>query len=115
MRIAAFASAILFPLSGLVAACGGATGSSSAASATLPSRAAIERRLSARLETDPNRTVCERVASAFAAGNRDALRPLFDFASLVERIVAHGGVPRGPWRRLKPETLMLSLETRAFR
>ncbi len=84
----------------LASACGAST-SAQSSNDTLPSRTTIERRLSTRLEADPNHDLCVRIASDFASGNHDALRPMFDFASLVERIVAHGGVPEATVAQLR--------------
>ena len=71
--------------------CGASTASSG--TTTTPSRAVVAQRLETRLASDPNRALCERVATSFASGNTDTLRPLFDFAAFAERIIARGNLP----------------------
>lgn len=84
------ASALALAL--VLAGCGAAAGSASGGT-SLPARQVVVERLERRLQTDPNAALCQRLAQALASGDHDALRPLFDFPSFVERIVAHGGVP----------------------
>ena len=88
VRSLLLALVILGPVSlacGSVSTAGGTT--------TTDERAMVITRLESRLADDPNRELCERLATDLATGDGDTVRALFDHASFVERIIAKGGVP----------------------
>jgi len=62
-------------------------------SSTTLARNSVERRLETRLSSDPNRELCDRLAATLATGDSNTIRPLFDFASFVERIVTRSSLP----------------------
>lgn len=85
---------LLWALLLLAAGCGGAsTGAPTASPPDATSRTEVQARLEDKLEVDPNRALCERIASLLAGGDRDALQPVFEHAGYVERIIERGGVP----------------------
>jgi hypothetical protein len=89
-----FLSIALIGLVALAAACWPPPGPTPTTPApALPPRQAVAARLQVRLDADQNRALCEQLTAAFAAGDRDALRPVFDHSAFVERVIAHGTVP----------------------
>jgi hypothetical protein len=56
-------------------------------------RAEVQQRLARHLDNDPNAALCETLATEFAGGNHDALKPHFDTATFAERIIGHRSLP----------------------
>ena len=83
----------------MVAAC--AAGPRPRVNDATPSRDVVHARLDRKVAADPNRELCERITTGLAAGDRDALRPLFDHASYAERVLAKGSVDAETARDLR--------------